>query len=101
MKLNSKQRKNLRSQAHHLEPVILIGKNGINEGAMHAIEQAISIHELIKVKFREYKDEKKKLSNEIAEILKAEIIGLIGNTVILYKFNPDLECQLESKHMAD
>ncbi len=91
MKLNSKQRKNLRAQAHHLEPVILIGKNGINEGAKHAIEQAITIHELIKVKFREYKDEKKELSNEIAEILNAEIVGLIGNTVILYKFNPELE----------
>ena len=91
MKLTSKQRKNLRAQAHHLEPVILIGKNGFNEGAKHAIEQAITIHELIKVKFRDYKDEKKKLANEIAELFNAEIVGLIGNTVILYKFNPKLE----------
>ncbi len=91
MKLTSKQRKNLRAQAHHLEPVVLIGKNGFNEGAQHAIEQAINIHELIKVKFREFKDKKKTISNEISELLNAEIVGLIGNTVILYKYNPLLE----------
>lgn len=89
--LTSKQRKYLRAAAHHINPVVLIGKNGFCEGASFAIDNALNIHELIKIKFREFKDKKREISIRISNELKCEIIGQMGNTIILYRFNAELE----------
>ena len=53
--LSSTQRSFLRSQAHHLEPVVLIGKNGVSIGTIESVNKALEARELIKIKFREYK----------------------------------------------
>ena len=89
--LTSKQRKYLRSEAHHINPVVLIGKNGFYEGASIAIDNALNIHELIKIKFREFKDERKDIGIQISNKLKCEIVGQVGNTIILYRYNNKLE----------
>ena len=92
-KLNSSQRSYLRSQAHHLEPVVLIGKNGLTEGANKLINNALRARELIKIKFCEYKDEKQSLSEQIAEETESQVVGIIGHTVIRFRQNPDSEKQ--------
>ena len=89
--LTSKQRKYLRAAAHHIDPVVLIGKNGFYKGAGLAIDNALNIHELIKIKFREFKDERENIGIQISNELKCEIIGQVGNTIILYRFNANLE----------
>lgn len=83
--LKGSQRKYLRSQAHHLKPVVLIGRNGINKQVMGSVDLALNDHELIKVKFGEFKDAKKEISVEIAQTTKSELIGLIGNIAIFYR----------------
>ena len=92
-KLSSTQRSYLRSQAHHLEPVILIGKNGITDGTIEAVNKALEALELIKIKFREFKDNKQSISDEIAVSAKCHVVGMIGHTVILFRQNPDPEKQ--------
>ena len=91
--LSSSERKYLRGQAHHLEPVVLIGKNGIKDGTIESINKVLQTRELIKIKFREFKDEKLKLSGKIAELTNSEIVGIIGYTLILFRQNPDSEKQ--------
>ena len=91
--LSSSQRSYLRSQAHHLEPVVLIGKNGITDGTLKTVNTALNTRELIKIKFREYKDEKQSLSPKIAKLTDSQIVGIIGHTVILFRQNPDPEKQ--------
>ena len=91
--LSSSQRSFLRSQAHHLEPVVLIGKNGLTDGTIQAVNKALDKRELIKIKFRDYKDEKKSLSYQLAESTESHIVGTIGHTVIVFRQNPDLEKQ--------
>ena len=91
--LSSSQRSFLRSQAHHLEPVVLIGKNGVTDGTIEAVNKALDTRELIKIKFREYKDEKKSLSYQLAESTESHIIGTIGHTVILFRQNPNSKKQ--------
>ena len=91
--LSSSEQKYLRSQAHHLEPVVLIGKNGIKDGTIESINKVLQTRELIKIKFREFKDEKLKLSGKIAELTNSEIVGIIGHTLILFRQNPDSEKQ--------
>ena len=91
--LTARQRSYLRSKAHHLELVVLIGKNGITDGTIEAMNQALDARELIKIKFREYKNEKKSLSYQLAESTESHIVGTIGHTVILFRQNPDPEKQ--------
>ena len=87
--ISSSQRSYLRSQAHHLEPVVLIGKHGITDGTIESIDRVLKARELIKIKFREFKDKKLSLSEKIAELTNSEVVGLIGHTVIIFRQNPD------------
>ena len=87
--LSSSQRSYLRSQAHHLEPVVLIGKHGITDGTIESINRVLEARELIKIKFREFKDEKLSLSEKIAELTNSRVVGVIGHTVIIFRQNPD------------
>ena len=89
--LTSKQRKYLRAAAHHIDPVVLIGKNGFHEGASIAIDNALNIHELIKIKFREFKDERKDIGIQISKELNCNVVGQVGYTLILYRYNSKLE----------
>ena len=86
--LSSSQRSYLRSQAHHLEPVVLIGKNGITVGTIEMVDKAFEARELIKIKFREFKDNKQSISDEIAASSNCHVVGMIGHTVILFRQNP-------------
>ena len=87
--LSSSQRSYLRSQAHHLEPVVLIGKHGTTDGTIESIDRVLEARELIKIKFREFKDEKLSLSEKIAELTNSQVVGVIGHTVIIFRQNPD------------
>ena len=91
--LTARQRSYLRSQAHHLEPVVLIGKNGISDGTIEAVNKALNARELIKINFREFKDNKQSISNEVAVSVNCHIVGMVGHTVILFRQNPDPEKQ--------
>jgi RNA-binding protein len=89
--LTSKQRQQLKALAHHLEPVVQVGKAGVSNNLIEAVRQALLVHELIKVKFVEYKDERELLSSEISAQLDSELVAIQGNVAILYKAHPDPE----------
>ena len=89
--MTSQQRKELRSLAHHLDPVVMIGKAGVTEGVVAATVKALDAHELIKVRFLEFKDEKKGLTEELAAATSSEVAGIIGHVSILYKEHPDAD----------
>lgn len=89
--MTSQQRKHLRGIAHHLDPVVMIGKQGLTGGIITATAKALDAHELIKVRFLDYKEEKKELTGQLAEATASEIAGLIGHIAILYKEHPDPE----------
>jgi len=87
--LSSSNRSYLRSQAHHLEPVVLIGKHGITDGTIESIDRVLEARELIKIKFREFKDKKLSLSEKITGLTNSQLVGVIGHTVIIFRQNPD------------
>ena len=62
---------------------MLIGKNGFYKGASLAIDKALDAHELVKIKFREFKDKRREIGIQISSDLKCEIIGQVGNTITL------------------
>lgn len=82
------QRKYLRGLAHAQRPVVLVGQEGLSEGVLGAIDVALTDHELIKVRLRDPED-KKAQAKEVARLARAELCGLIGHTVILYRPHPE------------
>ena len=89
--LKGSQRKYLRAQAHHLKPLVIIGAKGVTDQLLGSVDLALTDHELIKVKFGEFKEAKKEISEEIAKATKSELVGLIGNIAIFYRRHPDPE----------
>ena len=68
-------------------------ESGIKDGTIESINKVLQTRELIKIQFREFKDEKLSLSEKIAKITNSEIVGIIGHTLILFRQNPDSEKQ--------
>jgi RNA-binding protein len=89
--LTSGQRKYLRGLAHHLEAVVLVGKQGLSESLVAAASGALDAHELIKVRFNEHKDQKKELTAKLAEETSSQVAGIIGHVAILYRPHPEAE----------
>ncbi len=85
MSLTIDQRKKLKSAAHHLKPVVQVGRKGMTETLISAVDSALLDHELIKIKFIDYKEERKELSIRIANETGSEIVGIIGNIVIMFR----------------
>jgi RNA-binding protein len=89
MPLTGKQRQHLRALAHHLDPVVQIGKEGVTEGVSKATERALLDHELIKVRIgTEVPDERQDAARALADATKAELVQVLGRTCLLYKRHP-------------
>ena len=85
MEINAKQRKFLEKNAQGLNALVQVGGAGVTENQIAQISRLLEEHELIKVKFNEFKDEKRELSNEIAQKTDSKMVRLIGNVLILYR----------------
>lgn len=89
--MNSTQRSYLRKLAHSLKPVVMIGKQGLSAAVEEHVSEALHDHELIKIKFIDYKAQKREFSETLAEHLSAEVISIIGNIVTMFRQNRDPE----------
>ncbi len=83
--LTGKQKRYLRGLAHDLKPTVYIGKHGLTEALYESAEEALEHHELIKVKFVDFKEEKLELAAQIEERLDCESVGKIGHHVLFFR----------------
>ncbi|MNI33747.1 RNA-binding protein YhbY [compost metagenome] len=84
--LTGKQKRYLRSMAHGLQPIFQVGKGGTNEHMIIQISEALERRELIKVSILNNNlDDPKEIAEELAKGARAELVQLIGRTIILYK----------------
>ena len=92
-KLKGFQKKYLRGLAHGLHPVVHIGKKGISENVLKSLEEALTSHELIKIKFLDFKEknQKKELLSDLEGKTGGELVGLIGHNAIFFRKNIDPE----------
>jgi RNA-binding protein len=92
-KLKGFQKKYLRGLAHHMNPVVLIGQRGLTPQLISTADKALESHELIKVKFNDFKEKEQKA--EICRLLEektgSEMVGMIGHTAIFYREQEDAE----------
>lgn len=81
-------KRKLRADAHALKPVIMIGQAGLTPAVLAETELALDTHELIKVRIRAERDERKQISEKICLETGAELIQSIGQIIVLYRLNP-------------
>ena len=82
------QRKYLRGLAHDQKAVVQVGHGGVTEGVLAAVEAALLDHELIKVRLLKPED-KRTSAKQLADGCSADLCGLVGHTVILYRPHPE------------
>lgn len=84
--LSAAQRSSLRSQAHDLSPVIMIGNDGLTDGVMKETENALSAHCLIKIRvFSDDKEVRTEYYNRICDELNAQPVQMIGKLLVVYR----------------
>ncbi|MEL7061732.1 MAG: ribosome assembly RNA-binding protein YhbY [Acidobacteriota bacterium] len=83
--LGGKQRRHLRGLAHALKPVVHLGKQGLSDAVVASVDAALGDHELIKIRFVDWKDEKKSLLEELSVRLDCDVVGTVGHLAILYR----------------
>ena len=90
--LTSKQRAELRAEAHHLNATVHIGHQGLTPALQKSLDDALRTHELVKVALNKSIDiPAKDAANDLAERCKADVVQVIGKTATLYKHNPKIE----------
>jgi RNA-binding protein len=86
MILSAKQRQALKTAAHHLKPVILVGQKGITESLIRETDAALKAHELIKVQIQEVdRSARREGALALAEATASTLVHQIGKTFILYR----------------
>ncbi len=84
---NSKIRA-LKSEAQRLKATLKVGKDGLSAQFIAAVDEALKHRELLKVKFDDFKTEKKALAPELAARTASHLVTRVGNVVVLYRPKP-------------
>lgn len=88
MNLTGRQKSHLRGLAHHLHPVVLLGREGVSEAVIKKVGVELDNHELIKVKAG---DGCLETASEVGALLSAatrsELVQVIGHIAVLYRRN--------------
>ena len=94
-KLSNAQSRHLKSLAHALKPIVIIGDKGLTESVLEEIGRALLAHELIKVKIRaQDRDERDAMIDNICARTKAFIVQRVGHVVSLFKRNQEARIAL-------
>ena len=106
MPLHAQQRKQFRQIGHQLQPIVMIGGNGLSENVLQETTRALDDHELIKVKIAgEDRELRQALIQDLATQTHAEIVQQIGKIVLLFKQSaqpqPKLSNLIRFAHLAD
>lgn len=91
MTLTNAQIAKLKGIAQRMDATLKVGRAGLSDGFLQSVREALAHRELIKVKFDEFKDQKKTLAPELAEKTESRLVTLIGNVAVLYRQNADPE----------
>lgn len=96
--LSTKQKQFLKGLAHHLSPVVMLGGNGLTEGVLAEIDNALNHHELVKVKIAGADRETKQLIiDAIVRETQSSNVQTIGHILVLYRPSEEGKIQLPRK----
>ena len=86
MEITGKQKRFLRGLGHHLKPVIMVGKDEVTQKVINATDEALELHELIKIKLQEgCLTDRKSVAAELSEQTGSAVAQILGHTFLLYR----------------
>lgn len=88
MQLTSADRRLLKGKAQLLEPVLKVGHNGVTAAFTTSADTELARHELIKIKFTAFKEEKHELAEKIAAATNSSLIQTVGHVAVFYRPKP-------------
>lgn len=84
--VKGKLARELRGKAHALKPVVMIGKGGVSEGVVEALDRSLDAHEVLKVKVHDMTDlDRDVLAQELAALTKSYVVSAMGKIITLYR----------------
>ena len=95
LSLGNAQIRALKAQAQRLKATLKVGKEGLSPQFLAALDETLKHHELVKVKFAEFKEQKKELASQLAEKSGSHLVTRVGNVVVLYRPKSGEEKQRE------
>ena len=86
--LTNAQIRRLKAQAQQLNATLKIGKEGLSPQFLAALDHELNHRGLVKVKFDEFKEQKKELAPQLAEKSRSHLVTRVGNVAVLYRPKP-------------
>ena len=83
--LTNQQVRELKARAQRLKATLKVGKEGLSPQFIAAVDHSLKHNDLIKIKFDDFKEQKKQLAPELAEKSRSQLITRVGNVVVLYR----------------
>lgn len=85
------KRRELRAQAHHLDPVVSVSANGLSDSVMKEIELSLKVHELIKIRvYGDDREARTAMLETICTTLNCAAVQHIGKLLVVFRYNPEL-----------
>jgi RNA-binding protein len=86
--LANPQLRKFKAAAQLMEPTLKVGKAGLSDGFVRTVSEELNRHELVKIKFAEFKEEKKILAPLLAEKTASHLVMRVGNVLVLHRPKP-------------
>ena len=83
--LTNAAKRDLKARAQRLEPILKVGHAGVTPEFLASLDRALTDHELVKVRFGDFKEEKKTLTPVLAEKTGSEVVMRVGNVAVFYR----------------
>ena len=83
--LSNPQIRKFKAAAQLLEPMLKVGKAGLSDGFIRTVSEVLDQHELVKIKFAEFKEQKKELAPLLAEKTGSHLVMRVGNVMVLHR----------------
>ncbi len=83
--LTKTQVRKLKSIGQRLDPVLVIGRNGVTDSFVKGLNEALDMHELVKVRFGDFKDKKDELAPELAAKVDCHLIQRVGHVALFFR----------------
>jgi RNA-binding protein len=83
--ISNRELRALKARAQLLKPMLKVGKDGLSSAFLKELDTMLTHHDLVKVKFDEFKEQKKELGPKLAEGVRAKIVMQVGHVVVVFR----------------
>ena len=86
--LSNAEKREFKARAQRLEPMVKVGHAGVSEAFLRSLDAALTQHELVKIKFTDFKEQKHELVPQIAEKTGSALVAQVGNVAVFFRRKP-------------